>query len=107
MFFDRLQSLKELEEVIERVDVRQELDLYINTDKKEQGGLAWMGEYSDGGIAYALLVLSSHVDGSMGGRLGTPSWSRLEWGVPGSDDEFEVQPEQLEDSVEEIFHHNQ
>ena len=104
---DRLQSLKELEEVVERVDVRQDLDLYVNADKKERGGSTWMGEYDDGGIASALAVLSSHVDGSMGGGLGTPSRSRLEWGVPSNDDEFEVQPEQLEDSVEELFHHNE
>jgi len=62
----RLKELEALEETIERIDVRSDLNAYITSDKRERGGLSPLGDDDDGGIASALAILSRHVDGSLG-----------------------------------------
>lgn len=99
---DRLQNIGELERVAESIDLRADLDGYISSDKKRGGGSTWLGDDDDGGVASALAILSSHVDGSMGM---TPSSkvSTEGWGAPDEDD---ITPEKLEDAVEDLFQKN-
>ena len=96
---DRLQHIAELERAADNIDVRSDLDGYINADKTERGGSTWLGDDDDGGVASALAILSSHVDGSMGlvpsSRVSTEGWD-------GMDDE-DITPEKLEDAIEDLF----
>jgi hypothetical protein len=96
---ERLARLEQLEQVISAVDIRQDLERYIALDKKERGGSTWMGEYDDGGIASALAILSSHVEGSTGRGPGSPNKNQpwLE------EQDEETSPEVLEDAVVEVF----
>lgn len=63
---ERLRDLEGLEEVVDKIDVRADIDAYITNDKKERGGLSHLGDDDDGGIASALAILSCHVDGGIG-----------------------------------------
>ena len=77
---DRLQNIGALERMAENIDLRADLDGYISADKKERGGSTWLGDDDDGGVASALAILSSHVEGSMG----MPSSSKVSaegWGI--------------------------
>ena len=65
---ERLRDLDGLEQVLDKMDVRADLDTYIVSDKKELGGCSHLGDDDDGGIASALAVLSSHVDGIIMGQ---------------------------------------
>lgn len=98
---ERLQSLVEVERIVEGMDARVDLDAYITNDKSDRGGSTWLGDDDDGGIASALAVLSSHVDGSLGhtspNRMATVGWDDEE------EDEDDVTPEQLEDAVDDLF----
>jgi len=94
---ERLANLEQLEKVVAEIDVRQDLNMYIRADKKERGGSTWMGEYDDGGIASALAVLSSHVEGSTGMGPGSPTSTWAE------EIDEEASPEMLEDAISEIF----
>lgn len=61
---ERLAGLDAVEENIRSIfDIRTDLDAYITADKKERGGSSHLGDDDDGGIASALAILSSHVDG--------------------------------------------
>ena len=98
---ERLQNLVELEYIVENMNVRTDLDVYISNDKKERGGSTWMGDDDDGGIASALAVLSSHVDGSMG-NTSPNRMTALDWNDT-DEDEGDITPEELEDAVEDLF----
>lgn len=63
---EKLESLAKLEELADSIDVREDLNRYIKWDRKQPYGSTYSGEDDDGGVASALAVLSSHVDGSMG-----------------------------------------
>ena len=65
---ERLRDLDGLEQVLDKMDVRADLDAYITSDKKELGGFSHLGDDDDGGIASALAILSSHVDGIIMGQ---------------------------------------
>lgn len=97
---DRLQNIKELERIADNMDVRADLNAYITADKKERGGSTWFGEDDDGGVASALAVLSSHVEGSMGyttsSKVLTEGWDQSDY-----DEEFSA--EKMEDAVEHLF----
>ena len=99
---DRLQNIGELERIAESIEVRADLDAYITADKKEIGGSTWLGDDDDGGVASALAILSSHVEGSMG-LQSTSKVSTDGWG--GAQDEGTT-PEQLDDAVEDLFKKN-
>jgi hypothetical protein len=73
---ERLRDLDGLEHVLNNIDVRADLDTYITADRKEIGGCSHLGDDDDGGIASALAVLSSHVDGIITGQE-TPTKSSL------------------------------
>jgi len=94
----RMSDLEELERVVEQLDVRQDLDLYITADKQEVGGSTWMGDDDDGGIASALAILSSHVEGS----TGISTSATLSWDNSVQSDN-KITSEMLEDAVNEMF----
>jgi hypothetical protein len=100
---ERLQRLKSVEEFISAIDVRLDLDFYIDTDKRERGGSSHLGDDDDGGIASALAVLSSHVDGNMGhvpsSRPGT-SIDEAQYCFQGK----EMSSEVLEQAVDTFFY---
>ena len=100
---DRLQNIGELERVADNIDLRADLDAYITADKQERGGSTWLGDDDDGGVASALAILSSHVDGSMGmapsSKVLTEGW--------GSGDDDEITSEKLEDAVDDLFKKNE
>ena len=100
---ERLKYLEELEKVAEDIDVRADLNHYITLDKKEEGGRSALGDDDDGGIASALGVLSSHIEGDIGFGSKTPRHqdSDRDW-----DDDDSASPEVLADGVEELFKDN-
>ena len=98
---ERLAQLDQLEHVTAQINVRQDLDRYITVDKKQRGGSTWMGDYDDGGIASALAILSSHVEGSTGmGPGGSPAHNQVSWS---EESDEATSPEVLEDAINEIF----
>jgi hypothetical protein len=101
---DRLQNLKELERIAEHIDVRADLDAYISLDKRDRGGASHLGDDDDGGIASALAVLSSHVDGNMG-QVPASLKRSDESGQVG--DEDALTPEMLAKVIESLFEANE
>ena len=115
---ERLRDLDGLEQVLDKMDVRADLDSYITSDKKELGGFSHLGDDDDGGIASALAVLSSHVDGIIMGQDSGPnvapgtstSLSRQRTmsseQVPGSeiDEKEEVTTTKLNVAIDKVFH---
>jgi hypothetical protein len=98
---ERMAQLDQLEHVTSQINVRQDLDRYITVDKKQRGGSTWMGDYDDGGIASALAILSSHVEGSTGmGPGGSPAHNQVTWS---EESDEATSPEVLEDAINEIF----
>jgi hypothetical protein len=102
---ERSRALEDMERLLSHVDVRADLNTYVQQDKKDRGGMARMGDDDDGGIASALAILSSHVDGNMG--LGPVSKISTEGWNPAVE---EVQPfatpDALEDAVQVLFEEN-
>ena len=100
---ERLNLLEKLENVANQIDVRADVNRYINIDKAKEGGRSYRGEYDDGGVASALNYLHSD-PGSW-----TDSESDKNFSV--SDDETEgnatdcslVSPEYIEERLECFF----
>lgn len=61
---ERLRALEGIDDALDAVDVRSDVDLYISRDKKARGGTSHLADDDDGGIASALATLSSHVEGN-------------------------------------------
>lgn len=101
---DRLENIKALEQIADNINVRSDLDSYITKDKKERGGSTRLGDDDDGGVASALAVLSSHVDGNMGLRGSSSKLSTEGWSEDVSED---ISAEQLEDAIEALFEKNE
>jgi hypothetical protein len=107
---DRLKFLVELEKKCNAMDVRRDLNVYISEDRKRTGGSAPLGQDDDGGIASALAVLTSHVEGDMG--TDTPSTLYGSASEDGSKPSIakSTTPEALEEALEKLFtqdHHLQ
>jgi hypothetical protein len=106
---ERLRDLEGLEEVLDKIDVRADLDAYIAADKKERGGSSYLGDDDDGGIASALAILSSHVDGSTGldshSGAGYRDRSSSE-AIDANDELHGTSPAMLNDAVEKLFEDN-
>eukprot|EP00978_Attheya_sp_CCMP212_P008257 scaffold19326_cov39-Attheya_sp.AAC.1 len=102
---ERLRGIAELEAVVDQIDVRKDIDLYITMDKRERDGYSRMGEDDDGGIASALAVLNGHSEGiapgvGVAGMAGT---SVLEgWGNTGNDS-GNLSLGEIEDAVDLVF----
>ena len=60
---ERARRLQILETAVDAIDVRKDIDIYIQNDKLLPGGCSRTGDDDDGGVAAALAVLNSHVDG--------------------------------------------
>jgi hypothetical protein len=111
---DRLKFLVELEKKCDAMDVRRDLNMYINEDRKRSGGSAPLGQDDDGGIASALAVLTSHVEGDIMGTDTTPSThyasGTSEDGGGKASIAKSTTPEALEEALEKLFvqdHHLQ
>lgn len=101
----RLNNLKNVETALSSVQVRKDLDSYINADKKDRGGSGHLGEDDDGGIASALAVLSAHVDD----RTGTHP--RADLSKNGSERNLQLSNEdssfdQLDTALNKVFESN-
>jgi hypothetical protein len=109
---ERLRDLDGLEQVLDKIDVRADLDAYISADKKELGGCSHLGDDDDGGIASALAVLSSHVEGIFLGEESSVATNRrrlsTENSVESADNETkdEITMSLLNEALEKVFHEN-
>jgi hypothetical protein len=112
---ERLRDLQPVEAILETITmqtIRQDLDTYICADKKERGGTYYLGEDDDGGIASALAVLSSHVDGLAAGSGESMNHSGMHDSnsnhhTSGEDDEFSsTSREKIDAAVETLFVYN-
>jgi len=102
---ERLQLIERLEQKINAINVRKDLNKFIEHDKaKVPLGSTRTGEDDDGGIASALAVLNSHSEGISGvGVAGNAEMSSFSgWGDDDVMDEI-VDREALEAGVEELF----
>ena len=100
----RLASLSSLEAAVEEIDVRSDLDQYIQKDKTGRGGSSHLGDDDDGGVASALATLSSHVDGILGGETTSRknTGSSMDMLIQGLEDD-ETTVEKIEASLEQLF----
>jgi hypothetical protein len=99
---ERMRHLQELEKAAQEVDVRADMNHYITLDKKERGGQSFLGDDDDGGVASALAVLNSHIEGNMG--LGSAGKFNAEgWASTSNDDDDSTSPELLGEAVDAIF----
>ncbi len=102
---ERLRMIEELEEKVNKMDVRADLDLFIEHEKSEvPNGTTSMGDNDDGGIASALATLNSFSEG-IGVGVGVAGMAELSsfsgWN---DDDEEEVfHRDDLEDAVGILF----
>lgn len=107
---DRLTSLAAVEKSIDAIDVRRDLDLYIESDKKSLGGSSHLGDDDDGGVASALATLSSHVEAMLGNVNEEPSRngggsdhaSRTP-DEPMDGDAFDSSIEKINNSIQKLF----
>ena len=116
---ERLRDLESVEEIVDRIDVRADLDEYIALDKKIMGGRSHLGDDDDGGIASALAILSSHVDGDSSSNINA-SHSRMGSAVSSSSeqqrrrfseqqyesDDASSSPAKISDALEQLFNTN-
>jgi hypothetical protein len=91
---ERLQHLTQLKEMFawQEINVRDDLQAYINADKKDVGGQSHLGDDDDGGVAAALAVLSRQADQANGTGDGSALASLSDIGLyasgsDGNDDE--------------------
>ncbi|GAX24262.1 hypothetical protein FisN_4Lh035 [Fistulifera solaris] len=108
---DRLTSLAAVEESIDAIDVRRDLDFYIEADKRSPGGSSHLGDDDDGGVASALATLSSHVEAMTGGshqesskRVDGTSTDQAPSVIPEMNEAvFESSIEKINDSIQKLF----
>jgi hypothetical protein len=99
---ERMRHLQDLEKAADEIDVRADMNHYITLDKKERGGQSFLGDDDDGGVASALAVLNSHIEGNMG--LGSAGKFNAEgWASTNKYDDDSATPELLGEAVDEIF----
>lgn len=110
---ERARRLQMLETAVDAIDVRKDIDIYIQNDKLLPGGSSRTGDDDDGGIAAALAVLNSHVDGSTD-SMPHPNIERPNhfegWGESSeadNDDTDDVEPEIFGEVVNLLFERDQ
>eukprot|EP00536_Pseudo-nitzschia_multiseries_P012161 jgi/Psemu1/207795/e_gw1.448.53.1 len=99
---ERLKLLGELETAIDNVDVRADLNNYIEADKERPGGRNSLGEDDDGGVASAL----NHLRGDLGSEQKSESGNGDE--KAGDDDDVDdidssITPGDIEQALESLF----
>ena len=106
---ERLRLIDELDDVIERVDVRSDLNMFIEHEKGELlNGSSKLGDNDDGGVASALAVLNSHGEG-IGVGIGVAGMAELS-SFSGWNDDVEgvtYDREELEDAVGVLFNESE
>ncbi len=102
-----------LETAVDAIDVRKDIDIYIQNEKLLPGGSARCGDDDDGGIAAALAVLNSHVEGSTD-SMPHPNIERPNhfegWGGNNeaeNDDADDVEPEIFGEVINLLFERDQ
>jgi hypothetical protein len=99
---ERMRHLQDPEKAAQEIVVRADINHYITLDKKERGGQSFLGDDDDGGVASALAVLNSHIEGNVG--LGSAGQFNAEgWASTRNDDDDTASPELLAEAVDEIF----
>jgi hypothetical protein len=106
---ERLRNLENVEVVLDEIgmrDIRRDLDNYITVDKRERGGRSHLGDDDDGGIASALAVLSSHVDGHEGSTFESTKTKVSDSTACDADEDYNDEDEirtRIESSIESLF----
>ena len=106
---ERKRRLQIFETAVDAIDVRKDINMYIKNDKLLPGGCSRTGDDDDGGIAAALAVLNSHVEGG----TDSPPHPHIErpnhfegWGDDNSDgcnDADDVDPELFGEVIMLLF----
>ncbi|KAL7531640.1 hypothetical protein ACHAXR_004145, partial [Thalassiosira sp. AJA248-18] len=117
---EKMRRLVVLEAAVDAIDVRKDIDCYIQADKNTTGGRSRAGEDDDGGIAAALAVLNSHGE-RMGGMDSPRKYRNIErpshfegWGDGGGggnvsyeeEDDGCMEPELIGDVIRMLFEEN-
>lgn len=102
---ERLRLIEELEKAVNSVDVRPDLNAFIEHEKTEiPNGTSKSGDNDDGGVASALAVLNSHSEG-IGVGIGVAGMAELSsfsgWNENEEGEVFDR--EELEDAVNTLF----
>jgi len=111
---ERARKLQMLESAVDAIDVRKDIDIYIQNDKLLPGGSSRTGDDDDGGVAAALAVLNSHVEGSSD-SMPHPNIERPNhfegWGAADNDaendDTDDVEPEVFGEVINLLFDRDQ
>ncbi len=102
---ERLKMINDLEEKINKIDVRSDLNAFIEHEKNEvPNGMSSLGDNDDGGVASALATLNSFSDG-IGVGVGVAGMAELSsftgWNEDSEEEVFER--DDLEDAVAVLF----
>ena len=101
---ERLRLVEELEITVNAVNVRTDLNSFIEHEKSElPNGTSKLGDNDDGGVASALAVLNSHSEG-IGVGIGVAGMAELSSFSGWNENEGETfDREELDDAVRTIF----
>lgn len=101
---ERLRLVEELEKTVNSVNVRTDLNSFIEHEKCElPNGTSKLGDNDDGGVASALAVLNSHSEG-IGVGIGVAGMAELSSFSGWNENEGETfDREELEDAVGALF----
>ncbi len=110
---ERARKLQMLETAVDAIDVRKDIDIYIQNDRVLPGGSSRTGDDDDGGVAAALAVLNSHAEGNTD-SMPHPNIERPNhfegWGgynEADNDDTDDVEPEIFGEVVNLLFEQDQ
>jgi hypothetical protein len=102
---ERLKMIQELEDKMNKIDVRSDLNLFIEHDKFEvPNGTTKLGDNDDGGIASALATLNSFSEGiNVGVNVSGMAELSSFTGWNEEDEEEVIDRDDLEEAVEALF----
>jgi len=99
---ERLKLLDELENIVNEIDVRADLNKYITIDKTKPGGRSPLGEDDDGGVASALDHLRSDLGSERNEKIDN-EYSIDDEQTEETDDDSSITPEFIEQTLECFF----